>query len=176
MVHELLCTILLDHNDLCFGLHFTLTNWQLSELSEDSFLHCLTLNLLQAYEVMILGVAYFLYAYARPYKATLVNIIEIVLLAYLGVFLMLSQDLQQQTVFTIQLAEPRVDLCGKATLLPIGPAWIVLGVLYFLPVTVLLLLLGRWFCSRVVHILRYVEAYKHFMCASQTALNDQIYY
>ena len=125
---------------------------------------------------MVLGVAYFLYAYARPYKATLVNIIEIVLLAYLGVFLMLPRDLQQQTVFTIQLAEPRVDLCGKAALPPIGPAWMVLGVLYFLPVTVPLFLLGRWFCSRVVHILRYVEAYKHFMCASQTALSDQIYY
>ena len=124
---------------------------------------------------MILGVAYFLYAYARPYKATFVNIIEMALLTYLGIFLMLKRDLQQETVLNIQLDEISVDLCGKLVLPPIGPAWVVLGVLYFLPVTVLLFLLGRWLCSRVVHILRYVEAYKHFLCASQTALGDSIY-
>ena len=105
---------------------------------------------------MILGVFYFLYAYARPYKANFVNIIEIALLAYLWFFLMLARDLQQQTVLDIQLDEPSVDLCGKAVLSPIGPGWIVLGVVYFLPVTLLLFILGRWFCSKVVKILRCV--------------------
>ena len=104
---------------------------------------------------MVLGVAYCLYAYARPYKTTFANIMEVALLAYLGVFLTLKQDLQQQTVFNIQLDETSVDSCGKA-LPPIGPEWSVLGVLYFLPVTVLLFLLGRWLCSRLLHILRYV--------------------
>ena len=104
---------------------------------------------------MILGVAYLLYAYARPYKATIVNITEIALLAYLGLFLTLTRNLQlYQTVFNIQLAEHSVDSCGKAVLPSIDLAWIILGVLYFLPVTVLLFLMGRWFCSRVVHLLR----------------------
>ena len=135
-----------------------LSNCRNPKVSNNS---CTVSPLLQTYKVMILGVAYFLYAYARPYKATLVNIIEMALLAYLGVFLMLKQDLQQQTVLNIQLDETSVDSCGKLVLPPIGPAWVVLGVLYFLPVTVLLFMLGRWLYSRVVHVLRYVEAYKH---------------
>ena len=124
---------------------------------------------------MVVAVAYFLYAYARPYKTTFVNIIEIVLLAYLGVFLMLKQDLQQQTVFNIQLDETSVDSCGKA-LPPIDPAWIVLGVLYFLPVTVLLFLLGRWLCSRMVHILRYVGGIQAFHVCVLYKLHSVIRY
>ena len=117
---------------------------------------------------MVLGVAYCLYAYARPYKTTFVNIFEMVLLAYLGVFLTLKQDLQQQTVFNIHLDETSVDSCGKL-LPPIGPEWSVLGVLYLLPVTVLLFILGRWLCSRLLRILRYiyVEGMQAFhMCIS----------
>ena len=124
---------------------------------------------------MVLGVAYFLYAYARPYKATFVNIIEMALLAYLGVFLMLSRGLQQQTVFNIQLDETSVNSCGNAVL-PHSPAWIVLGVLYLLPVTILLLLLGRWLCSRVVHILRYVEASKISISCVHLKLHSAIRY
>ena len=88
------------------------------------------------------SVAYFLYAYARPYKATFVNIIEIALLAYLNIFLTLARSIHQR-IDKIQLDETSVDSCGKAVS-PIGPAWIVVGVLYFLPVTVMLFLLGRW--------------------------------
>ena len=126
---------------------------------------------------MVLGVAYFLYAYARPYKTTFVNIFEIALLAYFGVFLTLKQDLQQQTVFNIHLDETSVDSCGKA-LPPIGPAWSVLGVLYFLPVTVLLFLLGRWLCSRLLRILRYVcrrHASISYVHLKLNILDDQIY-
>ena len=99
--------------------------------------------LLQKNEVFVLNVAYFLYAYARPYKTAFVNIIEMALLAYLGVFLRLAQGIHRQNVDNIHLDETSVDSCGKA-LPPIGPEWIVVGVLYFLPVTVLLFLLGWW--------------------------------
>ena len=99
--------------------------------------------LLQRYEVFVLSVAYFLYAYARPYKTTFVNIIEMALLAYLGLFLTLARGIPWETVNSIHLDETSVDSCGKA-LPPIGPAWIVVGVFYFLPVTVLLFLLGWW--------------------------------
>ena len=106
-------------------------------------MHTLVFPLLQTYVTFTFGVAYFLYAYARPYKTTFVNIIEIALLAYLRVFLTLAQGIHQQILDKIQLNETSVDSCGKA-LPPIGPGWIVLGVLFFLPVTVLLFLLGRW--------------------------------
>ena len=87
--------------------------------------------------------AYFLYAYARPYKTTFVNIIEIALLVYLKVCLTLARAIHHQIMNKIQLNETSVDPCGKAVP-PIGPGWIVVGVLYFLPVTVMLFLLGRW--------------------------------
>ena len=132
--------------------------------------------LLQAYKVMVVAVAYFLYAYARPYETTFVNIMEIVLLAYLGVFLTLKQDLQQQTVFNIHLDETSVDSCGKAVLPSIDPARTVLGVLYFLPVTVLLFLLGRWLCSRMVHILRYVGGMQAFHVCVLYKLHSVIRY
>ena len=96
------------------------------------------------YVVFILGVAYFLYAYARPYKATFVNVIEIALLAYLGVFLRLARGIHRQNVDNIWLDETSVDSCGKAVLPSISLATIVVGVLYFLPVTVMLFLLGWW--------------------------------
>ena len=112
---------------------------------------------MQTYQIMVLGVTFFLYAYARPYKTTIVNIVEMALLAYFGVFLMLAQVIQQEYADNIQLDETSVDSCGKPVP-SIGPEWIVVGVLYFLPVTVLLFLLGRWISSIVVPILRYVEA------------------
>ena len=99
--------------------------------------------LLQKYEVFILGVAYFLYAYAKPYKAKSVNIIEIALLGYLGVFLMIARGIDRHTWKYWQLDEPSVDSCGKAVP-PIDPVWTALEVLYFLPVTLLLFLLGWW--------------------------------
>ena len=112
---------------------------------------------MQTYQIMVLGVVYFLYAYARPYKTTFVNIIEIALLAYLAVFLMLARGIQLHYADIILLDETSVDSCGKPVP-SISLAWIVLGVLYLLPVTVLLLLLGKWISSRVIPILRYVEA------------------
>ena len=113
------------------------------------------LPILQTYEVVILLAVYFLYVYARPYKATFVNIIELALLAYLGLFLILAKDFQQQAATSTQLDATSVNSCGKA-LPTISTVWIVFGVLYFLPVTVLLLLVGRWLCSRGFQILRYV--------------------
>ena len=104
---------------------------------------------------MILFAVYFLYVYARPYKSTFVNIIELALLPYLGLFLILAKDFQQQAATSTQLDAASVDLCGKAVP-TISTEWIVLGVLYFLPVTVLLLLVGRWLSSRGFQVLRYV--------------------
>ena len=112
---------------------------------------------MQTYQIMVLGVTYFLYAYARPYKTTFVNIVEMALLAYFGVFLMLARDIQHEYADNIHLDETSVDSCGK-TVPSISLAWIMLGVLYLLPVTVLLFLLGKWISSRVIPILRYVEA------------------
>ena len=83
------------------------------------------------------------------------NIIEFALLAYLGLFLILAKDFQQQAATSTQLDAASVDSCGKAVP-TISTEWIVLGVLYFLPVTVLLLLVGRWLSSRGFQILRYV--------------------
>ena len=98
---------------------------------------------------------YFLYTYARPYKATIVNIIETALLAYLDLFLIMSRIQEHQAVYIIQLDEPSLDSCGNVVP-SIIPAWIVLGVFYFLPLTVLLFFLGRWLlCSRVARLLRY---------------------
>ena len=111
--------------------------------------------LLQTYDVLILFAVYFLYVYARPYKATFVNILELALLAYLGLFLILAKDFQQQAATSTQLDATSVDSCGKAVP-TISTEWIVFGVLYFLPVTVLLLLVGKWLCSRGFQILRYV--------------------
>ena len=117
---------------------------------------------MQAYQIMVLGMTYFLYAYARPYKTTFVNIIEMALLAYFGVFLMLARVIQLQYADNIPLDETSVDSCGKPVP-SINLAWIVLGVLYLLPVTVLLFLLGKWISSRVIPILRYICRGKHFM-------------
>ena len=104
---------------------------------------------------LFLMLFYFLYAYARPYKATIVNSIEITLQAYLGLFLILSQIQELQTAYNIELDEPSFDSCGNE-MPSISLAEIVLGVFYFLPLTVLLFFLGRWlFCSRVVKMLRY---------------------
>jgi len=111
--------------------------------------------LLQTYDVLILFAVYFLYVYARPYKATFVNILELALLAYLGLFLILAKDFQQQAATSTQLDATSVDSCGKAVP-TISTEWIVFGVLSFLPVTVLLLLVGKWLCSRWFQILRYV--------------------
>ena len=104
---------------------------------------CIISPALQTYELLFLAVAYFLYAYARPYKATIVNIIELTLLAYLGLFLILSRGQQVQTTYNIELDEPSFDSCGNKVP-SISPAEIVLGVFYFLPLTVLLFFLGRW--------------------------------
>ena len=110
---------------------------------------------MQPYEILLVMLFYFLYAYARPYKTSFVDIIEISLLAYLGVFLMLAHIPELQTAENIQLDETSVDSCGKPVP-SISSAWMVLGVLYFLPVTVLLFLLGRWlFYSGVMRLLRY---------------------
>ena len=96
---------------------------------------------------------YFLYVYARPYKSTLVNIIEISLLAYFGLFLIFSRT-TEVTLPSTYLDATGVDSCGKVVP-TISTEWIVLGALYFLPVTVLLLLVGRWLlCSKVVRLLR----------------------
>ena len=112
-------------------------------------------SLCQVYETLLLMLFYFLYTYARPYKATIVNIIETALLAYLGLFLIMSRIQEHQDVYNIQLDEPSLDSCGNE-MPSICPAWIVLGVFYFLPLTVLLFFLGRWLlCSRVVRLLRY---------------------
>ena len=105
--------------------------------------------------MVILFAVYFLYVYARPYKATFVNIIELALLAYLGLFLILAKDFQQQAATSTQLDAASVDSCGKAVP-TISTEWIVLGVLYFLPVTVLLLLVVKWLCLKGFHVLRYV--------------------
>ena len=83
------------------------------------------------------------------------NILELALLAYLGLFLILAKDFQQQAATSTQLDATSVDSCGKAVP-TISTEWIVFGVLYFLPVTVLLLLVGKWLCSRWFHVLRYV--------------------
>ena len=108
----------------------------------------LFLPALQTYEVAILFAVYFLYVYARPYKATFVNILELALLAYLGIFLILAKDFQQNAATSSQLNATSVDSCGKAVP-TISTEWIVLGVLYFLPITVLVLLVVRWLlCSR----------------------------
>ena len=112
---------------------------------------------MQMYQIMVLGVAYFLYAYARPYKTTFVNIIELALLACLGVTLMLAQVIQQEHADNIPLNCTSVDSCGKPVP-SISLAWIMFGVLYFLPVTVLLFLLGKWISSRVIPLLKYVDA------------------
>ena len=86
------------------------------------------------------------------------NIIEITLQAYLGLFLILSRLRELQTAYNIELDEPSFDSCGNE-MPSISPAGIVLGVFYFLPLTVLLFFLGRWlFCSRVVKMLRYEES------------------
>ena len=83
------------------------------------------------------------------------NIIELALLAYLGLFLILAKDFQHQAATSTQLDAASVDSCGKAVP-TISTEWIVFGVLYFLPVTVLLILVGRWLSSRGFQILRYV--------------------
>ena len=84
------------------------------------------------------------------------NIIELALLAYLGLFLILAKDFQLQTATSTQLDATSVDSCGKAVP-TLSTEWIVFGVLYFLPMTVLLLLVGRWLlCSRGFQILRCV--------------------
>ena len=112
--------------------------------------------LLQTYKMVILFAVYFLYVYARPYKATFVNIIELALLAYLGIFLTGADGLHKRTGGNIPLDATSIDSCGKPVP-TISTEWIVFGVLYFLPVTVLLLLVGRWLhCSRGFQILRCV--------------------
>ena len=68
-----------------------------------------SLYILQIYEVLILFAVYFLYVYARPYKATFVNILELALLAYLGLFLILAKDFQQQAATSTQLDATSVD-------------------------------------------------------------------
>ena len=136
-----------------FCTHYS-TSPTVGTLSHNS---CNVSPLMQTYQIMVLGVTYFLYAYARPYKTTIVNIVEMALLAYFGVFLMLARVIQQEYADNIQLDETSVDSCGKPVP-SIGPEWIWLGVLYLLPVTVLLFLLGKWISSIVVPILRYVEA------------------
>ena len=83
------------------------------------------------------------------------NIIELALLPYLGLFLILAKDFQQQAATSTQLDAASVDSCGKAVP-TISTVWIVFGVLYFLPVTLLPLLVGRWLCSRGFQVLRYV--------------------
>ena len=83
------------------------------------------------------------------------NIIELALLAYLGLFLILAKDFQLQTATSTQLDAASADSCGKAVP-TISTEWIVFGVLYFLPVTVLLLLVGRWLSSRGLQVLRFV--------------------
>ena len=84
------------------------------------------------------------------------NIIELALLAYLGLFLILAKDFQHQAATSTQLDATSVDSCGKAVP-TISMEWIVFGVLYFLPVTLLPLLVGRWLlCSRGFQILRCV--------------------
>ena len=96
---------------------------------------------------------YFLYAYARPYKSTYVNIIEIVLLAYLGIFLGLSSLEELQPMNIIQPDEPSTDSCGNE--MPnFSPVGIVLGVVYFLPVAVLLFFLGKFALHSLKQILR----------------------
>ena len=98
---------------------------------------------------------YFLYAYARPYKSTYVNIIEIVLLAYLGIFLGLLQLNRLRPMHNILLDGPNTDSCGNEVP-SVGPAGIAYGVVYFLPVIVPLFFLGRWLlCSRPMRMLRY---------------------
>ena len=92
---------------------------------------------------MFLAVAYSLYVYARPYKSTYVNIIEIVLLGYLGIFLGLIQLEELQEALVKQLDNTTIDSCGNEVP-SIGVAEIVLGMAYFLPVTVLLFCLGWW--------------------------------
>ena len=112
--------------------------------------------LLQTYKMVILFAVYFLYVYARPYKATFVNIIELALLAYLGIFLAVADGVHERTGGNIPLDATSIDSCGKPVP-TISTEWIVFGVLYFLPVTVLLLLVGRWLlCSRGFQILRCV--------------------
>ena len=104
---------------------------------------------------MFLMLFYFLYAYARPYKSTYVNIIEIVLLGYLGIFLGLSRLDILQDEYSKQLDDTKFDSCENE-IPSIGPAEIVLGVVYLLPVTLLFFFLGRWLLhSRVVQMLRY---------------------
>ena len=116
-------------------------------------LESLFLSFGQVFTTILVLLFYFLYAYARPYKSTLVNIIEISLLAYFGLFLILSRTTELTLPHT-HLNTTGVDSCGKAVP-TISTEWIVFGVLSFLPVTVLLLLVGRWLlCSKVVWILR----------------------
>ena len=117
-------------------------------------LESLFLSFGQVFTTILVLLFYFLYAYARPYKSTLVNIIEISLLAYFGLFLILSRATELSLPNT-HLDTTGVNSCGKAVP-TISTEWIVLGVLYFLPVTVLLLLVGKWLCSRWFHVLRYV--------------------
>ena len=83
----------------------TLTTQQLSDLKHS----CIVSPLLQTYEVLILFAVYYLYVYARPYKATFVNILELALLAYLGLFLILAKDFQQQAATSTQLDATSVD-------------------------------------------------------------------
>ena len=98
---------------------------------------------------------YFLYVYTRPYKSTYVNIMEMALLAYLGIFLSLSELDELQDVLNKQLDNTTIDSCGNEVP-SITIAEILLGVVYFLPVTVLLFFLANWlFHSRVARMLRY---------------------
>ena len=97
---------------------------------------------------------YFLFVYTRPYKSTYVNIIEMALLGYLGIFLNLSQLNELQPTNIIQLANLSNDSSGN-DVPSIGTAEIVLGVVYFFPVIVPLFFLARWlFHSRMVRMLR----------------------
>ena len=112
---------------------------------------------------------YFLYVYARPYKSTYVNIIEMALLAYLGIFLSLSQLDELQDAFNKQLDNTTIDSCG--TEVPsVSIAVILLGVVYFLPVTVLLFLLANWlFHSRMARMFRY-ETNDDHVCIAHSVL------
>ena len=108
---------------------------------------------------------YFIYAYARPYKSTYVNIIEIVLLGYLGIFLSLIHCKfgELQALNNIQL-----DGTSSENDMPsISPVGILMGVVYCLPVAVLIILLGRWLlCPKVVRKLRYETSTLCMHCRS----------
>ena len=87
--------------------------------------------------------AYFLYAYTRPYKSTYVNIIEMALLPYLAIYLSMLPLQELQALNNIRLDRPSYDSCGNEVP-SVSPEGIVFGLVYFLPVTVLLFFLGQW--------------------------------